>query len=129
MEFIIDSDQSFLFESKGVVEFVDFFSEKEMNKLSASIESVLQKRKRMEDFQEPYLAGRDLWRESQDLKRMLLKGNLGKVASQLIHQKRLRLAADQWISGGQAVPLVKTLVESFPFQGIELGIMIALNNA
>ena len=128
MEFVIDSNQNFYFDKNGYIEFVDFFSNKEFELLSKCIVSVLKNRLYVPDASS-YLNGRDLWRDSKDLKRVLLKSGIGKVTSQLIHQKSLRLAADQWIHGGTAVPLKETLAKSFPFQGTELGIMVAVDNS
>lgn len=133
MELIVGSDEIFSFESKGFVELPGIFTEKELTRLKDAIESTLEKRyeaskERFHRFKPKdwYLKSRDLFRDSADIRRVLLNGKLGKVAAQLIHQKPLRLAADQWLFGGQPLPFRNNLMRSFPFQGTLMGAMISL---
>lgn len=135
MEFVIGSDESFYFDNKGYVEFDGIFTEKELKKLTENLEKLLEKRLEVskEKFyrfkpKEWYLSGRDLAIESKEIRKILLSGKLGKIAAELVHQKPLRLASDQWIFGGEPLPLKQSLEKSFPFQGMVAGVVISLKN-
>jgi len=126
MEFVISSDQNYFFEKNGYIEFEGIFKPQEILRLKNSLDTTLKARLK-DKPNDWYAKTRDLWRDSPEIARTLLNGNLGKVSSELIHQRPLRLACDQWIFGGKELPFQNSLAKSFPFQGIEIGALIALN--
>lgn len=133
MKFIVGSDEIFSYESTGHVELPGIFTDKELARLKTGIETALEKRYEASKDKfyrfkpkDWYLKSRDLFRDSDEIRKIILNGKIGKVAEQLVHEKHLRLAADQWLFSGEPLPFRNNLMRSFPFQGTLLGAMIAM---
>jgi hypothetical protein len=74
--------------------------------------------------EELYLKGRDLWRESELLKKTLLQ-KLFPVISALSSKKLLRLACDQWIFPELIWKKSCSLKDLFSIQGLVLGALFS----
>lgn len=129
MEMYITAQQIKLFAQFGWIEFEEFFTKERCEALLGSLEKVIKKRLRRglhEDSQAIYLAGRDLWRKNEELKRLACSKLLSAPAASLSNKQILQLACDQLIPSGYALsPL--NMEAHLSFQSLICGCLLALD--
>ena len=94
MKFTLDKSSLETFNKGHVLEIEGLYSPERMREINLEIESLLPPGR--EVFREEVMGkGRDLFRKSESLKRLLALHTLGEIAYELISVKPLRLAFDQ----------------------------------
>ncbi len=94
MKYTIDKESKRQFEVEGYVELEGVVSASQLDTLDEEITKVLQSR----EGKEPYLAGRDLWRESPFLQKFFCHNRFSDIAKELLLTPLLHLGADQLLT-------------------------------
>ena len=90
MRALVTTLQQSYFKEYGKICFEDMIDEKE--RLAEALSTAFQSR--LQKIPDPWLAGRDLWRDSPFLRELLLK-KIAPIGIDLLHKEGLRLLADQ----------------------------------
>lgn len=101
MRFTAASEHFKFFEQRRFIEFDGLLTTHEIETLRQNGEEVLAARQKTSPQIAPYFLGRDVWRESPSIKKVLLKTSLGKLAAEFLKIKPLRLAFDQFLISGK----------------------------
>ena len=140
MRFAVHSSHSNFFKQHRYIEFQDLLSEKQIEALTESIETHLASRLgvpsdklNMQTAEALYSAGRDLWRDSPIIKKVVHENRFGEIAAQLFDKPSVRLAYDQtWRCGSYApttlITPVASLNEISSFQGLLGGLVLCLSD-
>lgn len=103
MKYAIASEHRDFFQKNGAIEFDELFNEEQLSQLMASIPQTLQARLKVSpdkfekiSTEKQFYAGRDLWRDSPVLKKLITHNRLAEIASELVQYKPLRLGYDQY---------------------------------
>ncbi len=140
MRFIITSAQKTHYQEKGWVEFEELLTDKEREELlEEACHATLGKQVRdLSDYSlfDIYKKGRDLWRRSPKIAKLLKSARFVKTAADLADARWLRMGFDQfwWIPESAvdevgSVPLlgqVATLERAVCYQNLEVGMLICL---
>ena len=101
MKFIVDNSHREFVQENGWIEFEEVMGAQVCKAILASAEQVFRRRgapskaSLPEDALNMFKAGRDIWREDLDLKRLICHRTLSEIVSELVEAKPLRLAYDQ----------------------------------
>lgn len=134
MRFKITGEQRKVFEKQKYIEFENLFSLEQIEEISKQIDTLLSKRLHKlienESPQELYKIGRDLWRDSSDIKNFVTHSTLAQIAGQLFHQDLMALAYDQilqtTIQTGLPSLTPSTLQQKSCIQPLAGGVLIRL---
>lgn len=142
MRFASASEHRDFFRKQHLIEFEDLLSEAQLKLLLAAIDSTLASRlktyskKAMQlSAMDLFMAGRDLWRSSEAIKRVVLAKQLAEMVFDLMEIKPLRLGYDQLIAVNslEDQSLVglepKSLQAMSCLQGVLCGIMLCLSSS
>ncbi len=136
MKFALAKEHHDYFDLNGFIEFEGLISQQRIHILSKAARRLvanrlnkLPERLSLEKPQDLFLAGRDLWREEQEIRKQVVHLNLAKIASGLVRQRPIRLCLDQWIPPGLEFKNPITFEELTSVQGVLAGAFIALESA
>lgn len=103
MKFSVASEHRNYFQNKQAIEFENLLNPDQVHQLVAAIESVISERLEVRPGQIKrqlpnalYMAGHDLWRANDYIKRIDTQLRLAEIASELVEKKKLRLGYDQY---------------------------------
>ncbi len=122
---LISAQQSAFFSQNGYIEFENLLSPEECEQIRN--EAVKGKKKLTPE--QLYIGGRDLWRQSNFLKTLLLSRRMGAIATGLCNKSPLRLGCDQWIPLECKWPSPAKGKDLLSFQGIALLYLIRISPA
>lgn len=149
MKVAISSEQRRFFQKNQAVELEEYLSKENLLQLNKLVDEVLAVRLSCEaeklskvNPEKLFLAGRDLWREKEELQKRICYPGWAEVASQLTEQTPVRIGYDQLFFSRPALltaPDVHdayrnllwkpgTLEEISCFRGLLCGLMICLQN-
>lgn len=133
------------FHKNRIIEFEGLFSDELAKAMSQGIEQVLatrlkcpQEKLKSTPPEELFLQSRNLWMESEAVKKGVMQHQLGQIAFELFEQKPIRFGYDQYLPFYRSAPLKKeipyatflkhphSLEEASPIQTAIGGLMIAL---
>ncbi len=145
MLYALDAEAQRLFYHNGCVELEGIFSDEKIEAFSQAISLIIQK-KRTRKFLSPFerlndifMHGRDLWRDEEDIARIVCQKSLAKIAAELFDQKMVRLGYDQFFPKPveerslphtpyeQLISSPRTLSQISPIQNTLGGWLIALS--
>jgi hypothetical protein len=147
MYFAVDGTHRDFFRKHRWIEFEGLLSSPRLATLEKEIEAVLSQRLKMDEKEKTvlsdyaaFMAGRDLWRGSQPIKKQLVNKNFAEIASEIIEHKPLRMGYDQLLpvaEGGlkgdnaytKFLQKTPTLQEISPIQGVLCGLILCLKSA
>ena len=144
MKFTTTNEQQKNFQKNRVIEFDGFLSLNQLNSLNDIIDNTIAKRMDIpqdtveEQLPEKiFLASRDLWRSSPELKKSFFQKNWAEIAAELTGKTVLKIAYDQLLVSpnsllepspfSQMFQQLTTLAEISTIQGLICGLMICLN--
>src|ERR1700722_45608 len=103
MKFSVAHEQKDFFDLQGAIEFEGLVNEGDLSRFRDSISeglshqlNVTGKKIDLLKAEELYSAGRDVWRHSGELHKIISHRRFGEIASQLIDNQILRLGYDQY---------------------------------
>lgn len=133
MKFAIAKEHYDRFHKEGFVEFEGLITPEQLQLLQDEINSVLKKKMSLSDrglltheAQNIYLQGRNLWQQSEVVKKNLLHKRLASIAAELTDSTCVRFGYDQLIPSGYAPSSLLSLQESCCLQGILCSALICL---
>lgn len=150
MKFSVANEHRHYFQKNLSIEFEGLLTQNQLSALQIACESTLAERletrpSRVKDksADQIFLAGRDLWRSDEQIKKTVVQRLLAEIASELIERKPLRLGYDQFYPNPiQAQKLVTitnpfvdflqqqpTIKEISCINGILCGLMLCLSGA
>lgn len=136
MKFALAKEHHDFFDQNGFIEFDGLISHQTIRNLSKSVYRLvanhlnrLPERLTLENPLDLFMSGRDLWRQSEEVRRQVIHRNFATIASGLVRQRPIRLCLDQWVPAGMEFKNPVTFQELFPVQGIIAGAFIALEAA
>lgn len=101
MKQAIDSSHREFFQKNAFVEFENLLSEKQLDQMTQGILEACKKRLHIYKSAIPpatlFQEGRDLWRSSSNLQKIVTKKQLAEIAAELLEQRSLRLGFDQYL--------------------------------
>lgn len=142
MKFSVIKEQRFFFQQNHWIECEGILSENQLQTLSREIPTVCTERLKTPEekasSEELFEVGRDLWRGTSALKKIILSKDLAQIASELIEQQPLRMGYDQLfpplslgtsLNGVYAAYLNEclSLEEISSVQGILCGLMLCIS--
>lgn len=149
MKFVTASEHRAFFQKQRAIEFEGLLSQDQVDRLNESIDSVLAEQlnvpiKELSSLSPGrlFMAGRDLWRLSADVKKIIMQKQLAEVASELAEQRFMRLGYDQLLpelpgriyktSISDAYHKILnsslTLTELSSLEGVSCGLMLCLKS-
>lgn len=106
MKYAVASEHRDFYQKQHAIEFESLLSSEHLRQLIAADDTVLAERLgvKPEDVKNQashklFMAGRDIWRSDEYLKRFIVHSHLSEIASELIEQKPLRLGYVQFFPG------------------------------
>ncbi|MES2345177.1 MAG: hypothetical protein V4494_04480 [Chlamydiota bacterium] len=78
------------------IDFEELISPEEACTLSKNIKKTLTKRSQKDHLSSNYLAGRDLWRDDLEIKKIVFKRSFAEIAKELFKQPLIKIAFDQY---------------------------------
>ena len=104
MKFAVANEHKDFFLKNQAIEFEGLLTPVQITQLKESIASSLSKRLRIVTGkiekvtpEKLFISGRDLWRDSDEIKKVTTNIHLAEIASELIQKKPLRLGYDQYL--------------------------------
>ncbi len=96
MRFAVDKNHRDFFQKEGIIEFEGIFTPEQVAALNQGVDQVLSVRCPKErSYEKLFMAGRDLWRDNEELRKFVIHGRLTDTVAELVEQRPLRLAYDQ----------------------------------
>jgi hypothetical protein len=146
MKFAVDSAHRDFFKNHRMIEFASFFSPEQIEQLYQLIRHSLSSRLNLEKASSAqlFMAGRDLWRTDDALRKLVAKSKLADIAADLTEERAIRLGYDQYLpppplhldKADPDQPYIKllqrqetTLEAISSFEGLLCGVMIGLQPA
>lgn len=136
MKFTTNKEQRDFFYKHSFVEFVDVLPQEQVTALRDEANKIVAARLGISvrglDARPPidiYLQGRDLWRESDPVRKVVCARGLAQIASELLDTKPLRLGYDQLYLAGGKLKGNLSLREFCSMQGVICGGIIALSDS
>lgn len=150
MKYAVASEHLDFFKKNGVIEFEKLLNPTQLHSLvdglQAALSSVLQvSPEKVPQLSSPtlFMAGRDLWRKNEAVRKIALSPILAKIASELIEYKPLRIGYDQFLFWTPKIHHVdrsdqslteflegrSSLRETCSLQGVACGLMLCLEDA
>lgn len=142
MKFSVIKEQRFFFQKNHWIECEGILSESQLQTLSREIPTVCTERLKTPEgkasSEQLFGVGRDLWRGTSPLKKIILSSGLAQIASELIEQQPLRMGYDQLfpplslgtsLNGVYATYLNEclSLEEISSIQGVLCGLMLCIS--
>ncbi|MBS0624995.1 MAG: hypothetical protein JSS32_02985 [Verrucomicrobia bacterium] len=128
---MISSQQAHFYLQNGYIEFESLLSPTECETLETQVKQALRARLKKDPSRFPasqlYASGRDLWREIEPLKTLLLSRRMTSVALGLANKPSLRLGCDQWIPGVYEWSGPAKTKDLFSLQGLACILLIRIN--
>lgn len=119
MKYALLKEHHDYFNANQAIEFEELLSPKQLSKLNAGLNQILSLRLKhpsiyniKDKAERLFMAGRDLWRDDQDVKNIICHKDLAFIASSLIAIPSLRIAYDQFIA---ASDISISVVDSMEF--------------
>lgn len=149
MKFALAKDHHDFFKKHHLIEFEGLIPPIQLNGLNEALDKALAERLDIASYQiknqnsqKLFLAGRDLWRVNERLKKIVLNPQFAAFASELVHTRPLRIGYDQYLQGVHATLahpehqdayalLLKdsrSLAQTSCLTGIACGLMICLSS-
>ncbi|MBN2479219.1 MAG: hypothetical protein JXA94_03240 [Parachlamydiales bacterium] len=133
MKYLVLDSQINFYKEKGYIEFEEILKEEEILALENEIEILLKNQLgdlESASFMQRYLAGRDLFRKSEFIKKISLRKNLASIAANLNNKKSLRIGYDQAIFSIGKNPFedMVSLDNISAFQGLICAVIIKLDS-
>lgn len=147
MKFAVDSAHRDFFKNNHAIEFQEFFTAEQIQLVRGQLQIVLSQRLKEKGItfdkasaEELYMAGRDVWRSNNDLRKFVTQSKLADIAADLTEERQIRLGYDQYLPSPphhklsdsayqKLLNLELTLDSASCIQGILCGAMIALEDA
>ncbi len=139
MRFAVAREHRDFFNKQGTVEFEGLLNAKQLVELVAAVDSTLALRLNiqaselsLQSSNALFMAGRDLWRANNAVKKIVMQRQFAELAIELIHKKTLRLGYDQFFPDGAVAVLPgdsQNLLEISCLQGVQCGLMLCLRGA
>jgi hypothetical protein len=145
MKYAVDSEHRDFFQKHRFLELEELLTPKQLEEANAAIEAALKVRLSVNQLDQQsaenlFMAGRDLWRQDQQLRKLICQRGLAEIASELISVKPIALAFDQLIVSPDLHPLVTadnrayidlmktptSLEEISSVQGLVCGLLLCL---
>lgn len=133
MRFALSGQQKAYFFDHGFLEFEGVLQAPACETLllsaEASINQKIQNNSALKKDKTRFLAGHDLWRNSDHVKKQVFSVSLARLGAELFNTAPLRLAYDQFFTFSNCLPLLSTpssLEEISSIQGLVGGLMICL---
>lgn len=145
MKYVVDKEHRDFFRKEGKIEFADIFTSDQLALVNEAIDQALAARCSIPrpklstcPAEQLFLAGRDLWREKEELRKFITHGRLTETVGELIEQRPFRIGYDQLFPAcpprifdniyTQYLNQTASLDEISCIEGIACGVMIPLNN-
>ena len=123
MKFATDKSHRDYFYKNGVIEFDGLVNMNEVYEMSDAIDRILSHKLSVKldqlDKQNPndiFFQGRDLFRQSELLKRLILHRRLAEIAVELMEVRLLRIGYDQLLEGEPKPPIIPSAYDQFLLQ-------------
>jgi hypothetical protein len=137
MKYAVDVEHREYFQNNKLIEFDNLLSEEQVVEIQKAINETLLKRLgvslaqfKNESSKNIFMAGHDLWRSSDEIKKLITQRKLAEYAAELTFQKHLRLGYDQLIFEKFFEDLMHpNLQEISSIQGVVCGLMICLSSS
>ncbi len=129
MKITVDLAHQSFFQTNGYIQFEELFTPEETQAINLEINLTLAKKTPFKTPQELFLKGRDLWRGSDRLYKILNHRKMAGIASELLDYKPLRLGYDQYLLPPLPYPAKNSLEQISCIQGIMCGVLICLVDA
>jgi hypothetical protein len=120
MKQIVDEKHRRYFEEQGFIQFEALLTPSQLSVLNDSIDTVLAERLKLPPqviHQEPesvlYMAGRDLWRDSEPIKKIVASQKLAKFAAGITGISTIRLGYDQLLESTTSASLTARELPAF----------------
>lgn len=111
MKFALASDQKSFFDRNKYIEFEDAIEKEQLTLLQSAVNQGLAVRLDVSSdklyrstAQQLYVGGRDLWRGSGVIKKIVTNTSLATLVAQLINEKPLRIGYDQYLPSQRDIP-------------------------
>ena len=145
MKFSVSNEQRSFFHLQGAIEFEGLLDNEETEMLQRSIQDEIAARLSLSPSElgklrsdELYVAGRDLWRSSQEIKKIISHRRFGEMASQLVNAKLLRLGYDQYFPPPEPATALQKIYQQLlspsrtlhsygSIQGVLCGLMLCIS--
>jgi hypothetical protein len=105
MKYVLTTDHLHFFGQHHFIEFEDLLSPAEVDYLHSALDTILSKRLKVSlqtaSCQDLFTQGRDLFRESEEIKKFVTRKTFAEIGSQLFNEKILRLASDRYFRSGK----------------------------
>ena len=135
MKFSLAKEQRDFFEKHGLLEIEGLISSSQLEVLNSCVLKFMRKEAALErrtvasvDPKNYFLAGRDLWRENPEIKKIIFHKCFSEIASQLNFRAPFRLGSDQYLPQGFISNANESLNDGSSFQGIVFGYIICLKS-
>lgn len=138
MKFAVDSAHRDFFKNNLAIEFQEFFPVEQLHHIREHIKNVLSERLKEKGIayakatgEELYMAGRDMWRGSGDLRKFIVQSKLADIAADLTEERQVRLGYDQYLPLPPHPKLLSaelTLESASCIRGVLCGVMIGLQD-
>lgn len=136
MKFSLAKEQRDFFEKHGLLEIEGLISSSQLEVLNSCVLKVMKKEAALQrrtvasvDPQDYFLAGRDLWRENPEIKKIIFHKCFSEIASELNFRAPFRAGSDQFIPQGFTSNANDSLNDGSSFQGIVFGYIICLKSS
>lgn len=136
MKFTTNKEQRDFFYKNSFVEFADVLTPDQVQSLHGEANKIVAARLKISPRGlaarppiDQYMQGRDLWRESDPIRKVVCARGLAQLASELLDAKQLRLAYDQFYPAGGELKGNLSLREFSSMQGVIGGAILALTNS
>ena len=148
MKYAVASEHRDFFNKNGAIEFDGLLNQEQLSQLGASVNEALSAKMKVppekldkEHSEKQFSSGRDLWRHSPALKKLISHNRFAEIASELVQHKPLRLGYDQYfpkasrhgVKSGERhdfadlIEKEKTLNDISCLQGVLCGLMICID--
>lgn len=129
MNFSLSAQQTAFFQKNGSLELEALFTPEECAKILSSIKKAAASRHcDNKTISDQIRCGRDLWRDENSLKTLLLSRSLSSIASSLSPKQPLRLGFDQWFPENYTLAQPTKLKDLFSIQGVAFIFFIQLEH-
>lgn len=111
MKFAIAREHRFFFQKHGRIEFEGLLNQEQLNHFNQAIDQALAARlevpnEKLHQYssEQLFLHGRDLWRMSADLRKLVCQPRFAQIVAELVEKKPIRLGYDQLFPPVQQQP-------------------------
>jgi hypothetical protein len=127
MKLTILPDHFKYFQRYGSIEFTGFINSQQIEQINSEIDLIEKKRQAStKEEKNPWLLGRDLWRENDSLRKILCQAKWAEIAAQLTNAKVIRFGFDQLLEKPDCILTSGSLEEASHLQGIACSLLLGL---